>query len=931
MKGTPRTARSRRNGARGNDEVLRRAAEKAERLVLIDLGRALSLTEQAVEAADSRATGTVRSRVRQARATALAYLNRYEEALATLTEAADLDQAAGNRVGVARSWMAMMHPLGRLGRVREAVDRGEAAREVFLAEGRAMLTARAEINLGVVRRAGDDPVAALAHFDLARPAVVNEPQILAQLDSNRAMALLDLNRFSEAEAAFRSALDAFRSTGRRRAAAIVEGNLADLMSRQGRLQSALFHVERARRDLEADDAVGDLARLQSEQAETFAALGLLDEAVETYNAALPQLESAGLTHEAARGYVGLGHVLARMGRYAEAEATLSGAVELAILRTDELGRALRTLGEVAIVRKQPEQAAWMLRVAVALLQQRPADAALARLHLASVALERGEILKAMRLIRLSLRTARRLHLEPLRADLLHLRSKVRRRLGRRAQALADLRAAVSAVEKIRGSLQAGRFRTAFVGDRTAVYQDLVAALVEEPTPESTAAAFHAVEQAKARSLLDVVSGALDRDVVSDAEDEDPVTRALAERVRRLRRDLNALYSQVSNRGPAGSRGTEPWRCRVAQGGAELGLLESRLASTRGAGGLFAPPIGLETARRLIDPSTAMIQYFTAGDDVLAIVVRSDRQRVHRHLVRSRRLQWHVERLRFEMLRPLSYAGHADQRGLVDDARRELAELHAMLVEPLAESLAGASRLLVAPHGLLHAVPFHALYDGRQYLIERFEVTYAPSASLLRLVTHAADGGEAQAGRRGLVLGFGDAAARLVEDEARAVAGALGDASLHVGPQATSGRLAEEGRGAYVVHLACHARFVSQSPLASGLRLADGWLTIPDLYGIRLDGCAVVLSGCDTGRTAVGGADELVGLVSGFLSAGAAAVMMSLWALNDESARDLLARAYQRWDKRPAGLAAALRTAQLEAMRRRPHPLFWAPFVVVGRT
>jgi CHAT domain-containing protein len=427
----------------------------------------------------------------------------------------------------------------------------------------------------------------------------------------------------------------------------------------------------------------------------------------------------------------------------------------------------------------------------------------------------------------------------------------------------------------------------------------------------------------------VVSGAIDRDVVSDTEQSDPAARVLAERVVRLRRDLNALYSQVRATSPMVSQRAEQWRRRVAEVGGELAILESRLASTRGAGGIFAPPIELDAARELIDPSTSLVQYFTARDEVLAIVVRRDRQRVHRHLVNARRLRHHVERLRFEILRPVSYLDRADHEQLVADARQELADLHTLLIEPLEESLGGTSRLLVCPHGPLHAVPFHALYDGARHLVETHEVTYAPSASLLRLVSHAARGAAAQADRRGLVLGFGDAAARLAEDEARAVAEALGDASIHVGAQATSERLAEEGRDAYVLHLACHARFVSQSPLASGLRLADGWMTIHDLYGVRIEGGAVVLSGCDTGRSAVGGADELVGLVSGFLAAGASTVMMSLWALNDEAARELLARVYQLWDKRPSGLAAALRTAQLETMRRRPHPLFWAPFTVLG--
>ena len=113
------------------------------------------------------------------------------------------------------------------------------------------------------------------------------------------------------------------------------------------------------------------------------------------------------------------------------------------------------------------------------------------------------------------------------------------------------------------------------------------------------------------------------------------------------------------------------------------------------------------------------------------------------------------------------------------------------------------------------------------------------------------------------------------------------------------------------------------------------MTVRDLYELKLDGAVVVLSGCDTGRTVVGGGDELVGLVRGFFAAGASALLMTLWPLHDETAENLVASIYNLWQNRgkEAGaapnLAAAVQTAQRRLLQARPHPVFWAPFVLVG--
>ena len=85
-------------------------------------------------------------------------------------------------------------------------------------------------------------------------------------------------------------------------------------------------------------------------------------------------------------------------------------------------------------------------------------------------------------------------------------------------------------------------------------------------------------------------------------------------------------------------------------------------------------------------------------------------------------------------------------------------------------------------------------------------------------------------------------------------------------------------------------------------------------------------------------DDQVGLVRGFFAAGASALMMTLWPLHDETAGILVASIYDLWqngvsdsksDSKPT-LAEAVRAAQCRHMEENPHPVFWAPFILVGR-
>jgi CHAT domain-containing protein len=117
---------------------------------------------------------------------------------------------------------------------------------------------------------------------------------------------------------------------------------------------------------------------------------------------------------------------------------------------------------------------------------------------------------------------------------------------------------------------------------------------------------------------------------------------------------------------------------------------------------------------------------------------------------------------------------------------------------------------------------------------------------------------------------------------------------------------------------------------SSLRLGDGWLDLMGIFSLRLGADLTTLSGCETGMSALDEGDELMGLTRGFLYAGTPSLVVSLWRVHDESTAGLMERFYGallEGDSKPR----AIRKAMLHLKHRYPHPYYWAPFVLLGRS
>ncbi|HJQ70799.1 MAG TPA: CHAT domain-containing tetratricopeptide repeat protein [Blastocatellia bacterium] len=144
-----------------------------------------------------------------------------------------------------------------------------------------------------------------------------------------------------------------------------------------------------------------------------------------------------------------------------------------------------------------------------------------------------------------------------------------------------------------------------------------------------------------------------------------------------------------------------------------------------------------------------------------------------------------------------------------------------------------------------------------------------------------------------------------------------------------------------IHFATHALINSTHPELSGIVLSlvdeqgadqDGFLLLHEIYNLKLPAEMVVLSSCRTGLGKEIKGEGLVGLARGFMYAGTARVVVSLWDINDESTAELMSRLYQGLlGKQRLRPAAALRAAQLSVWKsgRWQAPYYWAGFVLEG--
>jgi CHAT domain-containing protein len=823
--------------------------------------------------------------------------------------------------------------LSMLGRYEEAIECGLRAREVFLAYNDIRAAGKIEHNIGNLyfRRDRYHDAEVFQTSARERFAALNDQKQLATVNNCLANTYALLHKFKAAEELFEQALRQATLAGQPVTLAGIEGNIGLFNLLQGRYDRALDYLERSRRHYTFLELTIQSLLAEHEIADTYLELNLAAEALAIYERVIPVFAEHGMRAEQARAQAYGGRALMLLGRLAEAQRWLDQAQRLYAAEQNTVGAALVELTHAQLLYREAkfEGAKMMAGKAepALLISGSWQRLLLARWLRAETDRALGNI-DAARGLLVQTRQEAEIHGQPQIAERCYSSlGAMAMQEGNLKLAEANFVKAIALTEELRAPIPGEEFRTAFFSNRLSPYYELAKlCLIEGDARAGEALAF--VERAKSRALADALAGR----ITLAAEARDDFENHLQGQIDKLREELNYLYNQMhrSWRGAAQTpennneleRALFEREAKLSDLTRQLHHRGSRREQTVQENDLFS----LSELQRSLGSERALVEYTVIDDQLVAFVVTDERVEAVRALVSEAELVAEIERCRFQIdsLRYGSTQIRNHLPALTERTGKHLRVLYDRLLRPI-ESKIGERHLIVVPHGALYYLPFQALHDGVGYLIERREVSFAPSAVVLQQCLSRERSRYATA----LLLGVVDEQIPRVHEELESLDGLFESVKRFTDDEATSEALLRNCTDVDVLHLACHAQFRSDNPLFSSLVFRDGWFTARDAYKLRLNCGLVTLSACETGMNAVAAGDELMGLARGFLSAGSATVMMSLWTIDDETTAELMTRFYRALAATNSS-AAALRAAQIDLLSEKPHPFFWSPFILVGR-
>jgi len=526
-----------------------------------------------------------------------------------------------------------------------------------------------------------------------------------------------------------------------------------------------------------------------------------------------------------------------------------------------------------------------------------------------------------------------------------------RKLGRTEDALANYRNSIAVIENVRSTLGLEELKASFLGtsNRIEPYYNLIGLLAglhrSAPGKGYDAEAFACLEKAKARAFLDSLE-------VAQVSLSRSVDAKLAAEENRINGEIAALYKKLLTPDLE-----PPQKKDIAD---RLGKAEAEYErfkrTVRAADPVYAdlkyPDIitADEARKTLLDGETAVLAYAVGRESSFGFALTQGGLRIFPLAARK------------DILPKIT--GYL--RAISDKDSRDFGggrELYAELVAPAGFG-PEIKRLIVVPDDALAYLPFDALQtsDGK-WLVERYAVSYAPSLSSLREIRK-------RISMRGTpptkdLLAFGDpyygkgesargapppqdyfspssVIPRLAYSgiEARNAAAAFPAkrADVFVREQASEPNLKRLNLEDYrIIHFAAHGWINNLNPMRSAIILAqnpdspeDGYLQMREIYGLRMQADLVVLSACESARGPLVRGEGIEGLSRAFLYAGASAVMMSLWEVDDRAEARFMERFYD-FLSRGDSIVDAQRKAKLDFTggRDTTSPYFWANIVVSG--
>jgi len=897
--------------------------QKAERLAQASSWIAAQINDPSATAQSARARGHV-----------LYLTGKYQQAIGEYEKALAIFEQMGREVDYARTISGALHSLIYDGQYQRAFRLGEHARSIFYAHKDRLRLARLNSNIANIYYRQDRFQDAVDLYESSYNEFLQcgEPLDIAAVLRNLAVCYISLNDFPRAEETYRLARQHCLEQGFSLLVAEADYNVAYLHYLRGEYLRAIELYDETRKlCAELGDGYHQ-ALCDLDESEIYLELNLTEGGTELAQDAFSAFTELGMKYEAAKAAAFSAIAISQQGRHKQALESFDRARALFVKEHNDLWPGLIDLYKALVYYEAGEndEAEDLALKALGYFSNSvlPSKAALCELLLAALELRGSDAEEARRYCSAAL--SRLTHLDsPATYQAYFMLGQAEEASGNTELARQAYEQAFKKLEDLRSHLGKEELKIAFLKNKLAVYEGLVVtSLAVSFGVRAQKEAFGYIEQAKSRSLADLIAF---RASSIASRDTKALSPAMGE-FRDLRQKLNWTYHQIEleELNPEGTSQERIHQLRQLSRTYEDALVKAfsqvQSVDREFASLQSAKTVSVEELQEILPENTLLLEYYTARNRFYVCLV----SRKQFKIVALGDVMGVREKLRLLQLQLAKFRLGADyikrlEKGLLEATQAHLEELYALLIAPIRDQLA-VEHLIIVPHAFLHYLPFHALSDGKRYLIDDFSISYAPSSSIFAVCQSKP---LPQGNGQTLVLAVPDARAPFIEEEARFVAAAMGNANLFLGEDATEEQLRIYGPGSRFIHIATHGYFRQDNPMFSSLRLGKSLLSLFDLYQLQFNAELVTLSGCGTGMNVVIGGDELIGLVRGLLYAGAQTLMVSLWEVHDQSTAEFMRDFYQGY-KDSANKANALRNAVLKLKEKHRHPYYWGAFALVGK-
>jgi CHAT domain-containing protein/Tfp pilus assembly protein PilF len=274
----------------------------------------------------------------------------------------------------------------------------------------------------------------------------------------------------------------------------------------------------------------------------------------------------------------------------------------------------------------------------------------------------------------------------------------------------------------------------------------------------------------------------------------------------------------------------------------------------------------------------------------------------------------------------------------EDVQESAIKLYDLLIKPIAKELveAKATTILYAPDGKLRYIPLAALYDGKQWLAEKYRISNLIAYTLTDFSAQPKTQPNILAGAFGGKTGeekFGQKTLPATLSEVQAIANSFTNSVTLTEDNFSRQAIESQFKNHNILHLATHASFNTGSPDNSFIIFGNGdKIKLNEISEWQIPNIdLIILSACQTGVGKLGDGVEILGFGYQVQKAGAKNAIASLWAVNDEGTQALMEAFYGELKKGDATSTEALHRAQVTLIKSKKynHPNYWSAFFAIG--